>query len=302
MTIFQIHCLKNPAFHAKLTANSDTPRGLSGMNEKLIFAQLPSAEAPIALHLAGETMPDPSYRILRNCANYWVLEAVAEGNGTLLVDDKKFHVQPGDCYLLPAGSRHFYYSDPANPWKKYWFNFSGTLIPDILRSYRINGQVLFRNYDLCQEFSRAVKELSCTPLEMRQHRFAGILMELLSRIAHISHLAESEDTKISAEGKILRQLLLEYFNAPPPPLALLAKKINRSESQMLRIFRRDFGTSPVAFLYEKKLEMAMNLLRNTDLPIKNIAAKLGFTDEFYFSRVFRKKCGKSPREYRQKTE
>ncbi len=272
------------------------------MNEKLVFAQLPNAEAPIALHLAGETLPDPSYRILRNCANYWVLEAVAEGNGTLLVDDKKFHVQPKDCYLLPAGSRHFYYSDPANPWTKYWFNFSGTLIPDILRSYRLNGQVLFRNFDLWQDFSRAVNELADTPLEMRQHRFAGIIMELFSRIAHICRQEKSEETKISAEGKILCQFLLEYFNTPPPPLALLAKKINRSESQMLRIFRRDFGTSPLAFLYEKKLEMAMNLLRNTDLPVKSVAAKLGFADEFYFSRVFRKKCGKSPREYRNRPE
>ena len=238
------------------------------------------------------------WAIVGNCAKYWVLEAVAAGNGTLMVDDKKFNVQPGDCYLLPAESTHLYFSDPTNPWTKYWFNFSGTLIPDILRSYRINGQVLFRNCGLCQKFLQALNELGETPLEMRQHRFAGIIMELLSLISHINNTAGAEGNKISAEGKILRQLLMEHFNAPSPPLALLAKKINRSESQMLRIFRRDFGTSPVAFLYDKKLEMAMSLLRNTDMPVKSIAARLGFADEFYFSRVFRKKCGKSPREYR----
>jgi len=99
---------------------------------------------------------------------------------------------------------------------------------------------------------------------------------------------------------MLRDMLEKHIAAPSPSLAQLAKKIGRSEAQMLRIFRRDFGTSPIAFLLERKLEQAMVLLLNTELTVKEIAAGLGFCDEFYFSRMFRKKCGKSPREYRQR--
>ena len=272
------------------------------MNEKLIFAPLKLAGSPISLHLAGETLPDPSYHILRDYAKYWVLEAVVSGRGTLQVDDRKFHAKAGDCYLLPAGCRHCYFSDPADPWQKYWFNFSGTLIPDILRSFRLNADILFPGCSLHYEFNRALNELSSTPMESRQHRFSGIIMELLSRIAERKYAVSAGKTEISNDGKILCELLLAHLDSAIPPLALLAKKINRSESQMLRIFRRDFNTSPVAFLYEKKLEMAMHLLRDTNLPVKSIAARLGFADEFYFSRIFRKKCGKSPWAYRQNPE
>ena len=83
---------------------------------------------------------------------------------------------------------------------------------------------------------------------------------------------------------------------------LNTKKTVSAQGQMLRIFRREFGTSPIAYLLDKKLEQAMLMLRDTAFSIKEISIKLGFKDEFYFSRLFRKKCGKSPREYRQNPE
>lgn len=65
-------------------------------------------------------------------------------------------------------------------------------------------------------------------------------------------------------------------------------------------FERSIGLSPKAYLNRRLNQEACALLFNTDWRIKEIARKLSFADEFYFSRFFSKMNGISPRRYRQR--
>lgn len=270
------------------------------MNEKFIFATPGAANAPLRLDLAGTTMCDPAYRITRTCSPYYVLEAIRDGFGKLKVNGIEYEVNPGDCYLLPIYGEHQYASDPDSPWVKHWFNFSGTLVPELLRSYHLTDKVLFTGMFMADCFDEMLTLMESYDIDKRQNVFAGIITGLLAEISMRSHIdVERENDRSSPEAVVLKDLLMKHLTMPSPPLTLLAKKIGRSEAQMLRIFRQEFGVSPIAYLLERKLEQAMLMLRDTAFTIKEIAGKLGFEDEFYFSRLFRKKCGKSPREYRQ---
>jgi AraC-like DNA-binding protein len=73
-----------------------------------------------------------------------------------------------------------------------------------------------------------------------------------------------------------------------------------SESQVVRIFKRDLGKTPHEYCLERKLEEAEKLLKNTHLMVREIADYLGFCDEHYFSYIFKKKIGKTPLEYRRR--
>ena len=272
--------------------------GRREMNESFVFASRQHSPLPLWLYLAGTTHRDPEYRIERPRIPYYVLEAVRSGRGRLLVDGVEFHPAAGDCYLLPLHAECRYASDPDDPWEKHWFNFSGLLVPELLRSYRLNDTVLFPGLHMADRFSEMLRKLESAPLERRQTLFAGVLTELLADISDRVHTPTGGMKPPSPEGIILRDLLEKHLGAPSPPLNLLARKIGRSEAQMLRIFRRDFGISPIAFLLEKKIEQAVLLLRNSSLSVKEIAAMLGFRDEFYFSRTFRDRTGLSPRDFR----
>lgn len=72
-----------------------------------------------------------------------------------------------------------------------------------------------------------------------------------------------------------------------------------SESQVVRRFKRDLGTTPHEYSLNLKLEQAKKLLRNTRLMVREIAEYLGFCDEHYFSYIFKKKTGRTPLEYRR---
>ena len=66
--------------------------------------------------------------------------------------------------------------------------------------------------------------------------------------------------------------------------------------------KRETGKSAVRYVTVVKMERARKLLVDSDLRIGEIADKLGFEDIDYFSKVFRKTTGISPREYRRKND
>ncbi|MBR2344301.1 MAG: helix-turn-helix domain-containing protein [Lentisphaeria bacterium] len=273
------------------------------MNERFVFTTPGSSDLPLRLYLAGTTLCDPHYHIVRESSPCYVLEAVREGYGKLKVNGIEYEVNPGDCYLLPVYGQHQYASDPDAPWVKHWFNFAGSLVPELLRSYNLAGRVIFPGVFMADRFAEMLNILEQQDMDMRQNVFAGIITGLIAEISSRCHAIDPDPSdRLSPEASALRTMLEKHLAEPSPPLAQLAKKIGRSEAQMLRIFRREFGTSPIAYLLDKKLEQAMLMLRDTAFSIKEISIKLGFKDEFYFSRLFRKKCGKSPREYRQNPE
>ncbi|MBQ7581069.1 MAG: helix-turn-helix transcriptional regulator [Clostridia bacterium] len=78
----------------------------------------------------------------------------------------------------------------------------------------------------------------------------------------------------------------------------LAKAACTSESNLYAIFKKNFGISPIAYLNRYRLSAAGDMLTETDLSISSIAAKTGFNDPLYFSKMFKKTFGSSPRNYR----
>ena len=70
---------------------------------------------------------------------------------------------------------------------------------------------------------------------------------------------------------------------------------------LIRLFKHEFGTSPLQYVNRKKIERAQLMLFTTDKPVKEVAYSLGFSDHSYFIRLFRKLTGVTPQAYRQQT-
>lgn len=85
-------------------------------------------------------------------------------------------------------------------------------------------------------------------------------------------------------------------------LAELAKRVYVSPDYLRQLFRDEFGESITRYVVRRRIELASDLLRSTDLPIKRIAAQAGFSSEYYFSRIFRKIMGVPPASWRRKVK
>lgn len=81
-------------------------------------------------------------------------------------------------------------------------------------------------------------------------------------------------------------------------LSDLARIAHCSGSTVIRMFREHYGTTPGHFIIERKIARAKDLLTGTGMPIESVAEAVGITDPFYFSRIFKKIVGVSPRQCR----
>lgn len=82
-------------------------------------------------------------------------------------------------------------------------------------------------------------------------------------------------------------------------LDALAESAHVSKSECLRCFKASLQTAPYQYLMEYRLSKAAELLRSTDVPISEIANRVGFSQVSHFGKCFREKAGMSPSEYRK---
>jgi len=87
----------------------------------------------------------------------------------------------------------------------------------------------------------------------------------------------------------------------PIQISDMARTVHLSTSHFCTAFKKHYGTTPMRYLTEQRLSRALILLEDQSMTIKEIACKVGYDDPLYFSRLFRKYSGKSPKQHREKS-
>ncbi len=80
----------------------------------------------------------------------------------------------------------------------------------------------------------------------------------------------------------------------------MAKAVNLSVAHLQKLFKSETGQPPIAYLREKRLEKACELLKDGWEQINQIGKQVGMTNDSHFTRDFKKKYGVTPTEYRKK--
>lgn len=82
--------------------------------------------------------------------------------------------------------------------------------------------------------------------------------------------------------------------------AKIAKMLGVSAGYLSTVFRKEVGKTLSAYIREKRMKNAAHLLRTTHLQVQTVALHSGFLDMQYFSKLFKKETGVTPKEYREK--
>lgn len=127
------------------------------------------------------------------------------------------------------------------------------------------------------------------------------LLSLLSRDLRRTVLAGDMDKELIPVPANLKKAVwyIKQNEAGHISLEALCCYCNVSPSQMIRYFKDAFGKTPIQYINEYKVNRAREMIQTTpELAIKNVCDALGFEDPHYFSRIFTKITGESPREYK----
>ena len=107
---------------------------------------------------------------------------------------------------------------------------------------------------------------------------------------------------VTSSPKSIAKTLKDYLAhnyAQDINLNLIATTMNYSASYLTRIFQQYYETTPTKFITNLRISSAKRLLRNSELSIAQIGESIGYRDQGYFSRFFKKQTGLSPLEYRE---
>ena len=245
-------------------------------DEKICYVnQTARSRSLLHIQMCGITYPDKNYEISRENSSVYCIEYIEKGAGVLEIDGQIYTLAAGDSYLLGMGTDHHYYSDRENPWKKVFINASGGLLDSLVEGYGLKGVCYFKGLDLGEEL-RAIVALAEEQREDCTEEIICFLNRAFYRMR--AHVAGADAAPLVAERMkdfLRRRAALEFR------MEELCKFVSRSESQTIKIFKEAYGTTPYAYFLEKKLRLAKDMLQSTNLSVKQIAARLHFSDEYY---------------------
>lgn len=122
---------------------------------------------------------------------------------------------------------------------------------------------------------------------------------LLSFIVELIHALKNDSKKQPAIDLEKIKSYIHQHYAESITINEIASNFGIKRRYLTSIFQRYIGSSPIEYLTAYRIHKAQELLLLTDKQIIEISNSVGYVDNLYFSRVFKKKTGMSPTEYRK---
>ena len=232
-------------------------------------------------------------------ANEYIILYCTEGQGKVNVNNVKYKLKPNNFIIIPPNLPHHYKSSLKNPWTIYWIHFVGNRAAMLYERYAFENEptVKFIPYDeqRTRDFFMILQVLNHS-FDHRSLEYANIkLMHYLS-----SFVYQSELNPKSQEKNLVNSTIEFMKNNLHKSLSIkdFAANENLSTSRFSEVFKEKTGYPPVHYFIKLKIQKSCQYLYFTDLNIKEICIKVGFTDQYYFSRIFKKIMGVPPSRYK----
>ena len=225
------------------------------------------------------------------------------GHGHVVVDGKENHLQAGELLIIPRHSSHEYWAADDDPWSIYWMHFLGKESDYYLKRIPSPGEPVPVNPETENEAVRLFRDCLDT---LESGYSVPTLIYASQSVRHILSLLLFRNPSFPAEQRAEQRQLqlggtLDFMRkriSQPVRLEEFANHAGLSVSHFSDLFREQTGQSPMAHFTQLKVRQACRLLDLTQKPVKVVAIETGYSDPYYFSRVFKKIMGLSPEKYR----
>ncbi len=225
---------------------------------------------------------------------------VAKGTADFKIDGELMTMEEGSAVIyFPHQPQYYNYRLENNP-EVYWLHFSGTQVETYLKSLDFVNGSLF-NVGIKNEyipiFEKIIREL-----QVRRKCFFELsnlyALELLSLMSRNMSEGSSNIYRINEQLQNIIELMNKSF-PQKQSVTEYAKLCNMSTCWFINCFRTYTGMTPQQYITDIRVAKAKELLSYSSFNISEIASIVGYDNPFYFSRIFKKNTGQSPREYRK---
>ena len=227
----------------------------------------------------------PPVNIEKHQIKFHELNILLEGQMTYYINGERFDIKSGDILYLPAGSmRQRELSNSPNNYVGINFHASEKIFEKHLFQDSINEEIVM----LLDYLDKIYKSNSAT----KPQKFTFILEALILQIT--DNIMKSDKPNLANE---IANYLNQHYHEKIT-LNDISQETFFSVAYCESEFRSAFGISIIQYLLDLRVSEAKKLLIETSMPCSVIAHMVGFDDANYFSRIFKKKIGFSPLQFR----
>lgn len=235
--------------------------------------------------------------------NGYIINLTTKGQGVVFSGANRFYCNVGDLLLFPPNAVHDYQRAPeADSWHHQWIYFRpralwqdwlvwGNITRNVGRLTIPTGDIYHRILDLFQriEIEYHSKQTFSEAMSM------SLLEQLLICCIRLepSNKQRLLDPRIAEVCHFISENLKHNHK-----IEELAEHIHISPSRLTHLFVQQVGTSIIKWREEQRMLKAEYLLHSSNAPIYHIARQLGYGDQLYFSRIFKRYTGLSPSHFR----
>lgn len=228
---------------------------------------------------------------------------IAAGRGSYQGENKESSgIEAGTIMLHFPNTWHRYKPAMETGWEEFWVGFDGVFAEYLMRQECFDpGRPLIKigfNAEFLHVFLRLIDTVKYEGVAFRQ--IASCLVVQLLGLVYSSALMNGKTLLRQEQVAHAVRFKLHEMWDQNPDFEAMALDQNVSYEWFRKVFKEVIGTSPGQYLLNLKIEKCGQLLLETALTIGEIATRAGFESEFYFSRIFKKKTGFSPGEYRKR--
>ena len=273
-------------------------------NEMVSISSSAGSRSDFQLRYISISKYEGDWHSLPHTHQFTELFYVLHGEGVFYIEREKVPVKTDDLIIINPNVEHTEKTFPNNPMEYIVFGVEGLAF-----SFPEHDQAYGRGYSFYSYGSDKNQFINFAQLMMHEfqdkkpgfekvcHGLLEVLLVYISRKQKLSVISESS-FQLSKECAIAKRYIDTNY-AQDITLDSLADLTNINKFYLAHSFTECIGQSPISYLTERRLAACKELLSSSNLSVTQIATSAGFSSQSYFSQIFNKKVGMSPRQYRK---
>ncbi|MDR2434511.1 MAG: AraC family transcriptional regulator [Treponema sp.] len=275
---------------------------------------IPSQKIAVSFHphllYAGTLRQTLKWQEERHSHNFLEILFIKSGSGVVIFggrqEERSLEVKRGDIVIYNPNVSHYERSSTGDPLEMLFFGVRNIRLVGLPENHLISeglSEVFHTNgqYEFFERiFSSLVSEIESDQIFSRElsESFTRMILIMILR------LVSKDDDKYlkNNESFFKAKAYMDQHYLQIESLESLCNEVFISKFYLTHLFKKYLGKTPLQYIIQKKLDLAKMFLVESDMTIKDIAARCGYEDPNYFCKLFKKHEGITAMNYRKKTD
>ncbi|MBQ8526177.1 MAG: AraC family transcriptional regulator [Clostridia bacterium] len=260
-----------------------------------IFVSVKKTDTLLKPVNSGEELCVPGHSWGPGVRTSYIIHYVISGKGVFYCGQNKFTLKKGQIFVIFPNTIIKYQADRKDPWHYVWVVFNGDEAKAVFDHVGIslkNPVAAVSDGARLTEILRAMPRVRGAVMH-ENLRFSSLLYEAMSVIVDEDESEKSENIYLTTAVRYIKAHYYEDITVEQ-----ISSHVGISRKYLFSVFKNSLGVSPKDYIVDYRMKKACQLFNDRQLSVGNVAYSVGYKDPLTFSRMFKKKLGLSPTDYR----